>query len=110
MPVGTDVLDYERGQACAIQPDFWQTDTSISNTSWGFIEGDSYKGYGGMEIGTHAVTDTHRRNGGVTDPPPSPLPPCSAPELLVTMMDIVSKNGAMLLNVGAHATPCYSVP
>src|SRR6202790_1112559 len=37
------VLDVERGQLNEIRPLYWQTDTSISNKSWGFIEHDSFK-------------------------------------------------------------------
>lgn len=67
MPAGTDVLDFERGQACTILPAVWQTDTSISRRSWGFIENDSYK---------------------------------SAQSMIGNLVDIVSKNGALLMNVG----------
>ncbi|MEP6503039.1 MAG: alpha-L-fucosidase, partial [Betaproteobacteria bacterium] len=45
----------------------WQTDTSISNASWGYIEGDTYK---------------------------------PATQLLHQLIDVVSKNGNLLLNVG----------
>jgi len=37
------VLDIERGQLNDIRPLYWQTDTSISNKSWGYIEHDSFK-------------------------------------------------------------------
>ena len=37
------VLDIERGQLGDIRPEKWQTDTSISNKSWGYIENDSFK-------------------------------------------------------------------
>ena len=37
------VLDIERGQLGEIRQDKWQTDTSISNKSWGYIENDSFK-------------------------------------------------------------------
>ena len=37
------VLDIERGQASGILPYTWQTDTSISNKSWGYIENDTFK-------------------------------------------------------------------
>jgi len=37
------VLDIERGQASAIQEDTWQTDTSVGNKSWGYIENDTFK-------------------------------------------------------------------
>ncbi len=42
-PEGSAVLDIERGQLAAIRPLFWQTDTSVARTSWGFIEGHVYK-------------------------------------------------------------------
>lgn len=64
------VLDMERGQTSDIRPLAWQSDTSISNKSWGFIENDTFK----------------------------------TPEFIVCeLVDIVSKNGNLLLNVGPHA-------
>jgi alpha-L-fucosidase len=40
---GAGVLDIERGQAPGIRTDTWQTCTSISDKSWGYIENDTYK-------------------------------------------------------------------
>jgi alpha-L-fucosidase len=61
------VRDFERGQQDHIVADHWQTDTSISNASWGYIEHDTFK----------------------------------TPEFLVhQLVDIVSKNGNLLLNFG----------
>jgi alpha-L-fucosidase len=37
------VLDIERGQTSSILPITWQTDTSVSNKSWGYIENDTFK-------------------------------------------------------------------
>lgn len=37
------VLDIERGQTSNILPRPWQTDTSVSNKSWGYIENDTFK-------------------------------------------------------------------
>ncbi len=37
------VRDFERGQQDQIIADHWQTDTSISNGSWGYIEHDTFK-------------------------------------------------------------------
>ena len=37
------VLDIERGQLSGIQPKMWQTDTSVSNKSWGYVENDTFK-------------------------------------------------------------------
>ena len=64
------VLDLERGQLGDIRPLYWQTDTSISNKSWGYIKDDTFK----------------------------------PPEFVVhQLIDIVSKNGNLLLNIGPRA-------
>src|SRR5690242_2824435 len=61
------VLDIERGQLGAIRPLYWQTDTSVSNKSWGYIKNDTFK----------------------------------SPQFIVhQLIDIVSKNGNLLLNIG----------
>jgi alpha-L-fucosidase len=36
------VLDLERGQLGDIRPLYWQTDTSVSNKSWGYINNDTF--------------------------------------------------------------------
>jgi len=43
MAEGSAVLDFERGQTAEIQPFYWQTDTSVSNKSWGYIRNDNFK-------------------------------------------------------------------
>ncbi len=43
MAENSAVLDFERGQTAEIQPFYWQTDTSVSNKSWGYIENDNFK-------------------------------------------------------------------
>src|SRR5215471_18261146 len=64
------VLDLERGQLDQIRPLHWQTDTSVSNKSWGYIENDTFK----------------------------------SPEFVVhQLVDIVSKNGNLLLNIGPRS-------
>jgi len=42
-PVDAAVFDIERGQATQILPHFWQTDTSISKNSWGYVAEQDYK-------------------------------------------------------------------
>ena len=66
-PEGTAVLDVERGSLATIRPQFWQTDTSVANNSWGHVEPMDY-----------------RPAGDIVD----------------DLIDIVSKNGALLLNIG----------
>ena len=64
------VLDIERGQLSGIRPLYWQTDTSISNKSWGYIDNDTFK----------------------------------SPQFVVhQLVDIVSKNGNLLLNIGPRS-------
>jgi alpha-L-fucosidase len=64
------VLDVERGQLSDIRPLHWQTDTSVSNKSWGYIKNDTFK----------------------------------SPEFVVhQLIDIVSKNGNLLLNIGPRS-------
>ena len=38
-PEGVAVWDIERGKASGIRQHYWQTDTSVSVSSWGFVEG-----------------------------------------------------------------------
>jgi alpha-L-fucosidase len=61
------VRDFERGQQDHIIADHWQTDTSISDKSWGYIDNDTFK---------------------------------SSEFLVHQLIDIVSKNGNLLLNFG----------
>jgi alpha-L-fucosidase len=66
-PEGTAVLDVERGQLTGIRPLHWQTDTSVSQSSWGYIAHQEYR---------------------------------TVAALIADLVDIVSKNGNLLLNIG----------
>jgi alpha-L-fucosidase len=66
-PDTAGVLDIERGQLAAIRPIFWQTDTSVSKTSWGYVSNHEYK---------------------------------TVDSIVDDLVDIVSKNGSLLLNIG----------
>ena len=66
-PAEAAVLDIERGKLDRMRPQFWQTDTSVSIKSWGYIEHDEFR---------------------------------SAASLVDDLIDIVSKNGCLLLNIG----------
>jgi alpha-L-fucosidase len=69
-PRGSGVFDMERGAAADIQPAFWQTCTSVSRNSWGYITNHVYK---------------------------------STDEIVDELVDVVSKNGTLLLNIGPRA-------
>lgn len=61
------VRDFEPSMSEQIEPSPWQTDTSISNLSWGYLEKDEFK---------------------------------SSDFIVHQLIDIVSKNGNLLLNIG----------
>ena len=69
-PDTAGVLDIERGQLAGMRELFWQTDTSVSKTSWGYVTSHQYK---------------------------------TVDSIVDDLVDIVSKNGALLLNVGPKA-------
>jgi len=69
-PDTAGVLDIERGQLASLRPLFWQTDTAVSKTSWGYVANHEYK---------------------------------SVDALVDDLVDIVSKNGCLLLNIGPRA-------
>ncbi len=59
-PEGTAVLDIERGQLGDIRPLFWQTDTSVSKNSWGYITHHEYKP---VDWIIHDLADIVSKNG-----------------------------------------------
>jgi len=67
MPANAATLDIERGKLDTLRLLPWQTDTSISVHSWGYVEHDEYR---------------------------------TAKSLIHQLVDTVSKNGNLLLNVG----------
>ncbi len=69
-PEGVAIFDVERGKLNDIRSHHWQSDTSVSYKSWGYIENDEFR------TTTSIVHD---------------------------LVDIVSKNGNLLLNVGPRA-------
>ena len=66
-PENVAVLDIERGKLDKLRPLFWQTDTSVSVKSWGYIANDEFR---------------------------------TPDSLIDDLVDIVSKNGCLLLNIG----------
>jgi alpha-L-fucosidase len=69
-PENTAVLDIERGKLDALRLLPWQTDTSVSIKSWGYVKKDEYR---------------------------------DAKSLIGELVDVVSKNGNLLLNLGPKA-------
>jgi alpha-L-fucosidase len=69
-PPAAAVLDIERGKLDAQRLQPWQSDTSVSIKSWGYVKDDEYR---------------------------------TAGSLLADLIDVVSKNGNLLLNVGPQS-------
>ncbi len=69
-PESAAILDKERSKMAEIREPFWQTDTAVSKSSWGYTSDPQYK---------------------------------SPDRLVDDLVDIVSKNGCLLLNVGPMA-------
>ncbi|MDV0438876.1 alpha-L-fucosidase [Xanthomonas sacchari] len=59
---GAGTLDIERGQLTGIHPTHWQTDTSVSNASWGYVENDTYKT---PTFIIHMLVDVVSKNGNL---------------------------------------------
>lgn len=76
-PPGAAVLDIERGKLDTLRLRPWESDTSVSFKSWGYVRHDTYR---------------------------------SAASLLTDLIDIVSKNGNMLLNIGPRADGTIPAP
>ncbi|MFC6174016.1 alpha-L-fucosidase [Subtercola frigoramans] len=64
---GSAVYDIERGSMGGIRPEAWQNDTSVSRSSWSWVEDHDYK---------------------------------NVDDLIAELIDTVSKNGNLMLNVG----------
>src|SRR4029453_9179596 len=47
-PDTAGVLDIERGQLAGVRQLFWQTDTSVSKNSWGYVQNHDYKTSDGL--------------------------------------------------------------
>jgi alpha-L-fucosidase len=69
-PENAAVLDIERGKLDALRLLPWQTDSSVSIHSWGYVDNDEYR---------------------------------DAKSLIDELVDVVSKNGNLLLNVGPRS-------
>ncbi|MDC0584738.1 alpha-L-fucosidase [Bacteroidales bacterium] len=70
LPVGSAVLDLERGGMKGKEKYLWQNDTSLGLKSWSYAPDEEYR---------------------------------SANQVIDMLMDIISKNGVLLLNIGPKA-------
>jgi len=92
-PEKAAVLDIERGQLDALRPLFWQTDTSVSEKSWGYIEGDKFRSAGSL---VHELADIVSKNGTLLlniGPRPDGTIPEPAAKILLEIGQWLAVNG-----------------
>ena len=93
MADGSATLDMERGGLGDIRPQPWQTDTSLSNGSWGYIEHDTYKS---PEVVIHQLADVVSKNGNLlmnVGPRPDGTNPEGAAKTLLAVGSWLKLNG-----------------
>jgi alpha-L-fucosidase len=93
MADGSATLDMERGGLGDIRPQPWQTDTSLSNGSWGYIEHDTYKS---PEAVIHQLADVVSKNGNLlmnVGPRPDGTIPEGAAKTLLAVGTWLKVNG-----------------
>lgn len=93
MADGSGTLDIERGALAGIRPQPWQTDTSLSNNSWGYIQGDTYKT---PEMVIHQLADVVSKNGNLlmnVGPKPDGTIPEGAAKTLLAVGEWLQVNG-----------------
>ena len=92
-PPEAAVLDIERGKLDETRDLFWQTDTSISILSWGYVENDRFRSVGSL---VHELVDIVSKNGCLLlniGPKPDGTIPQEAQEILLGIGDWLRING-----------------
>jgi alpha-L-fucosidase len=93
MPANAATLDIERGKLDTERLLPWQTDTSISIHSWGYVEHDEYRSAKSL---IHQLLDTVAKNGNLllnVGPKSDGTIPDEARAVLVQMGDWLKPNG-----------------
>lgn len=90
---GSAVYDIERGTMGGIRDDVWQNDTSVSRTSWSWVEGHEYKGAHELIA---ELADTVSKNGVLllnVGPKPDGTIPEEERRLLQAIGEWLTRNG-----------------
>jgi alpha-L-fucosidase len=90
------LLDIERGQLAEIRPAYWQTDTSVSDKSWGYVEHDTFKT---PTFIIHQLADVVSKNGNLLmniGPRADGTIPDEVQSVLRSVGDWLTTNGASI--------------
>jgi alpha-L-fucosidase len=93
MPADTATLDIERGKLDTLRLLPWQTDTSLSSHSWGYVEHDEYRSAKSL---IHQLVDAVAKNGNLllnVGPKADGTIPEQARSILLEMGAWLSTNG-----------------
>jgi alpha-L-fucosidase len=103
MPANTATLDIERGKLDALRLLPWQTDTSVSIHSWGYVEHDEYRTARSL---IHQLVDTVAKNGNLllnVGPKSDGTIPDEAKSVLLQMGAWLKVNGEAIYNTRPFA-------
>jgi alpha-L-fucosidase len=98
--------DFERSLRTDIDPRPWQTDTSISNLSWGYMEHDQFKT---PEFLVHQLVDTVSKNGNLLlsiGPRADGTIPDEVRTILLDMGAWLNRNGEAIYGTEPWAVCC----
>jgi alpha-L-fucosidase len=99
------VYDMERGVYADIRKNYWQTDTRLSNRSWGYIKNDVFKS---PEFVVHELVDVVSRNGNLLlniGPRSDGTIPEAEQRILLNVGDWLDHNGPAIY--GTHPWKIY---
>ena len=103
-PDGVAVYDIERGKLDDIRKEYWQTDTSVSSRSWGYLEEDEFKSVTSL---VHDLADIVSKNGNLllnVGPRPDGTIPQEAADCLLGVGEWLKVNGEAI-----YGTRCWSI-
>jgi len=102
---GSAVYDIERGAMGGIRDDVWQNDTSVSRTSWSWVEGHDYKRAHELIA---ELADTVSKNGVLllnVGPKPDGTIADEERQLLTAVGDWLARNGEAIYGSRPWITP-----
>lgn len=105
LPPGVGIVDYERSRREELSTAPWMTDTSVDNTSWGYVSGPEYKS---VDTILTSFTDRISKNGNTllnVGPRPDGSIPAEPKRMLKQTGDWLSTNAEAVYG----SRPCWEI-